>query len=99
MPILWKLFDWIANNKTAQWVLGILTLAGLYKAYERLRDNRIRKEVKEQVFEQIEEQTDEAIERVEQERERTADLNDAERLRLASESPHNRGRLHRSETD
>ena len=99
MPVLWRFFDWIANNKTAQWIMGILTGLALYKAYERLRDNRIRKEAKEQVLQDIEEQTDEAIERVEQERERVADLNDAERLRLAAGSPHNRGRLQNPKAD
>jgi hypothetical protein len=99
MPILWKLFDFIANNKTVQWVLGVFAAFSLYKIYERLRDNRIRKEANAEIIEAIQEETDDAIERVEQERERVADLNDAERLRLAAESPNNRGRLQNPEAD
>jgi hypothetical protein len=99
MPILWRLFDFVANNKTAQWIIGILTGVTLYKAYERLRDNRIRKEAEAKVIEKIQEQTDDAIQRVEDERQRVADLNDSERLRLAAGSPHNRGRLQNPEAD
>jgi len=79
MPILWKVFDFFANNKTAQWVLAIVSGLALYKMYERLRDNRIRKQVEEkieieaqdksrQVIAKAEEKTHDVIEKADEAR-------------------------------
>lgn len=73
------------------WVAIVLLLTGKYiqiTSHKRGYD-----EGQDEVLDQIEEQTDERIETVEEVRRTTADLNELERLRLASQSPHNRGRV------
>lgn len=100
---MYGIFNWFAANPVARWVAGIAAGLAAFWAFMTLRDRRIRKEAKEEgkqeVIQEITEQTNEAVERVEDERERVADLNDAERLRLAAKSPNNRGRMSRPETD
>jgi biopolymer transport protein ExbB/TolQ len=73
MPILWRLFDFIANNKTAQWVLAIVSGLALYKVYERLRDNRIRRENSEKHERAAAKERERAVEYVETVREEAAD--------------------------
>ena len=90
---LWKIFDWFAANPAAQWAAGIGAGLVTFWGWISLRDRRRDKETKRKVLDKIEEKTDEAVQRVEDERERVSDLNDAERLRLAARSPNNRGRL------
>ena len=97
MPVLWKLFDFIANNKYAQWALAIVSGLALYKTYERLRDIRIRKEVREEardnVIEQIEEQTHDRVEDAREAASSTDDLNADQLRKLRAADPNNRSRL------
>lgn len=93
---LWKFFDWVANNKTAQWILGILTGAALYKIYERLRDNRIRKQAEKKVIEKIEAKEDKLKEAAnEAENDIVRELNERSLRELAANSPENLGPVRR----
>lgn len=93
---LWKFFDFIAENKTAQWILGILTGAALYKIYERLRDNRIRKQAEKKVIEKIEKENTRVEEAVDQADRDAVERLNAEQLRKLTEGdPLNRGRAPR----
>jgi hypothetical protein len=93
---LWKFFDWVANNKTARWVLGIITGVTLYKIYERLRDNRIRKRAEEKVIEKIEAKEDKLKEQANEAENRvTADLNTRSLQDVAANSPENLGPVRR----
>jgi TATA-binding protein-associated factor Taf7 len=93
---LWKFFDWVANNKTARWVLGIITGVTLYKIYERLRDNRIRKRAEERVIEKIEAKEDKLKEQANEAENRvTADLNTRSLQDVAANSPENLGPVRR----
>jgi hypothetical protein len=102
-PPFYGVWLWFKANPAAQWVAGIVAA---YLTFRLWLSAKIRSERKdaaedatEEVIEAIEKETDDAIQRVEQERERVSDLNDAERLRLAAGSPHNRGRLHSPQAD
>ena len=93
---LWKFFDWVANNKTARWVLGIITGVTLYKIYERLRDNRIRKRAEEKIIEKIEAKEDQLKDKANEAEDRiTADLNERSLRELAARSPENLGPVRR----
>lgn len=93
---LWRFFDWVAENKTARWVLGILTGVTLYKIYERLRDNRIRKRAEEKVIEKIEATEDKLKEKAnEAENAVTRDLNSRSLRDVAAKSPENLGPVRR----
>lgn len=96
--ISWAAFGgWLKG--VPQWVwMAALAALGIYLIRrDGYRDGH--KEAAHTIEDEIEEQTDERIKRVEKERRATADLNDAERLRLAAESKHNRGRLQRPPPD
>ncbi len=100
MPILWRFFDFIANNKTAQWIIGILTGVTLYKAYERLRDNRIRKQATEKVIEKLEATEDKLKEAAnEAENDVVRELNERSLRDLAAKSPENLGPVQRDRKD
>jgi len=93
---LWKFFDWVANNKTARWVLGILTGVTLYKIYERLRDNRIRKRAEEKIVKKIEATEDKLKEKAnEAENDVVRELNERSLRELAANSPENLGPVRR----
>ena len=93
---LWKFFDWVANNKTARWVLGILTGVTLYKIYERLRDNRIRKRAEEKIVKKIEATEDKLKEKAnEAEDAIVRELNERSLRELAARSPENLGPVRR----
>jgi hypothetical protein len=100
---LWPIFRWFQANPWAQWVAAGVAAYGAFRLWlaGKIRGERkeARKEGREEVIEQIQEKTNEAVQRVEDERRATASLNDAERLRLAAKSPNNRGRMSRPETD
>lgn len=96
MQFLWPVFDFIANNKTARWVLGIITGVTLYKIYERLRDNRIRKRAEEKVFKEIEKENNRVEEAVDQaDRDAVERLNSEQLRKLTEGDPLNRGRAPR----
>jgi uncharacterized protein YpuA (DUF1002 family) len=100
MPILWRFFDFVANNKTAQWIIGILTGVTLYKAYERLRDNRIRKQATDKVIEKLEATEDKLKEAANEAENRvTADLNTRSLRDVAANSPENLGPVQRNRPD
>jgi outer membrane protein TolC len=102
-PFGYGLWLWFKSNPAAQWAAGIVAAYVTFRIWLSRKISREREdaaeEAVEEVIEAIEKETDDAIERVEQERERVSDLNDAERLRLAAGSPHNRGRLHSPQAD
>ena len=102
-PFGWSLWVWFRNNPAAQVAAGIGAAWIAFRIWLASKVKRERREAaedaREEVIEQIEEQTDEAIERVEADRERVADLNDAELRKLAAASPNNRGRLQNPEAD
>lgn len=94
--ILWKVFEFFETSKTARWVLGILTGVTLYKIYERLRDNRIRKRAEEKVIEKIEATEDKLKEKANEAENRvTADLNTRSLQDVAAKSPENLGPVRR----
>lgn len=79
MPILWRFFDWISNNKWAQTAIAIIGAFSLYKVYERIRDIRIRgqertkieikaQEASRKVIARAEEKTDEVIRKADEAR-------------------------------
>ena len=102
-PFGYSIWLWFKANPAAQWTAAIVAAYVTFRLWLAAKIRRERKdaadEATEEVIEAIEKETDNAIKRVEQERERVSDLNDAERLRLAAGSPHNRGRLHGPEAD
>ena len=94
--MLWGVFEFFENNKTARWVLGIVTGVALYKLYERLRDNRIRKRAEEKVMKQIDKENTRVEEAVDQADRDAVERLNAEQLRKLTESdPLNRGRAPR----
>jgi restriction endonuclease Mrr len=102
-PWGYSFWVWLKSNPLAQWMLGIGAAYVTFRIWLASKVKRERREAaeeaREEVIEQIEEQTDDAIQRVEDDRRATADLNDEQLRKLAEASPHNRGRLHRPETD
>jgi hypothetical protein len=94
--LLFPIFEFFENNKTARWVLGIITGVTLYKIYERLRDNRIRKRAEEKVIEKIEAKEDKLKEQANEAENRvTADLNTRSLQDVAARSPENLGPVRR----
>ena len=94
--MLWGVFEFFENNKPARWVLGIVTGVALYKLYERLRDNRIRKRAEEKVMKQIDKENTRVEEAVDQADRDAVERLNAEQLRKLTESdPLNRGRAPR----
>jgi hypothetical protein len=96
-PPFYGVWLWFKANPAAQWVASIVAA---YLTFRLWLSAKIRSERKdaaedatEEVIEQIEKETDDAIQRVEDERAATADLNAEQLRKLAAGSPHNRGRL------
>ena len=100
---LWPIFRWFQANPWAQWVAGIAAAYVAFRAWlaAKIRGERkeARKEGREQVIKEVKEQTDEALQRVEEDRATVRDLNQQQLRKLAGESPHNRGRLQNPEAD
>ena len=93
---LYPLFQFFETNKTARWVLGIVTGVTLYKIYERLRDNRIRKRAEEKIFKEIEKENRRVEEAVDQaDRDAVERLNSEQLRKLTERDPLNRGRAPR----
>jgi len=93
---LYPLFQFFETNKTARWVLGIVTGVALYKLYERLRDNRIRKRAEEKIIEKIEAKEDKLKEQANEAENRvTADLNTRSLQDVSARSPENLGPVRR----
>ncbi len=77
-------------------MLGIITGVTLYKIYERLRDNRIRKRAEEKVIEKIEAKEDKLEEAAnEAENDIVRELNERSLRDLAARSPENLGPVRR----
>jgi len=94
--LLFPIFEFFENNKTARWVLGIITGVTLYKIYERLRDNRIRKRAEEKVIEKIEAKENQLKDKAnEAENDVVRELNERSLRELAARSPENLGPVRR----
>jgi hypothetical protein len=103
MPFGYSIWLWLKANPAAQWALAI---GGVWITFKLWLARKIRSERKdaaedatEEVIEQIEKETDDAIQRVEDERAATRALNEQQLLDLAAKSPNNRGRLHSPQAD
>lgn len=103
MPPLYGVWLWFRANPVAQWVAGIGGAYVLFRFWLARKIGAARQEAateaREEVIEQIEEETDDAIQRVEDERDVTRALNDQQLLDLAAKSPNNRGRLQNTPPD
>jgi flagellar biosynthesis/type III secretory pathway M-ring protein FliF/YscJ len=102
-PFGYGIWLWFRSNPAAQ---AVAFVVAVYIAFRLWLARKIRREREdaaeeavEQVTEQIEKETDDAIQRVEDDRAAVRDLNNEQLRKLAEASPHNRGRLHRPETD
>ena len=102
-PFGYSVWLWLKANPAAQWALGIGAAYVTFRIWLSRKIGAARKEgateARKEVIEQIEEQTDEAIQRVKDERAATRALNEQQLLDLAAKSPNNRGRLHSPEAD
>jgi hypothetical protein len=102
-PIGYSIWLWFQQRPWAQAVAGVVAVYVAFRLWLARKIRREREDAAEEavqdVIKTIEKDTDDAIQRVEDERQRVADLNDSERLRLAAGSPHNRGRLQNPEAD
>lgn len=103
MPPLYGVWLWFRANPVAQWVAGIGGAYVLFRLWLARKIGAARQEAateaREEVIEQIKEETDDAIQRVEDERDVTRALNDQQLLDLAAKSPNNRGRLQNTPPD
>jgi len=94
---LYPIFTWLQSNPAARWAAGIGGALALFWGWMTLRDRRIRSQAKQEarreVIEQIQEKTDEAVKRVEDDRARVRDLNDEQLRKLLAKDRNNRGRL------
>lgn len=102
-PPLYGLWLWFKSNPTAQWVAGISVAYITFRIWLARKIGAARNEAatkaREEVIEQIEKETTDAIQRVEDDRAVTRALNDQQLLDLAASSPNNRGRLQNPEAD
>ncbi len=102
-PFGYGLWVWFKSNPAAQAVAAVVAVYVAFRLWLARKIRREREdaaeEAVEQVTEQIEKETDDAIQRVEDDRAAVRDLNNEQLRKLAEASPHNRGRLHRPETD
>jgi len=83
------IFSFFANNPIAQGIAAGLAFLFVWKANNWHQRSEGRRDIKNK----MKEKAHEAEKRVLEERTRTADLNESERLRLAREHPNNRGRV------
>ena len=63
MPIVFRIFDWVANSRIAQGVLALLAILFALKWRDNSLETKHRREERKRVVEQIEEQTNERIEK------------------------------------
>jgi hypothetical protein len=102
-PPFYGVWLWFKSNPAAQWAAGIVAAYVTFRLWlsAKIRSERkdAAEDATEEVIEAIEKETDDAIQRVEQERAATADLNAEQLRKLAAGSPHNRGRLHNPQAD
>jgi hypothetical protein len=82
-----------AAKRLPMWVWFVFALVMTGKYIQITSRKQGYEEGQEEVLDQVEEQTSERIEAVEEVRRTTADLNELERLRLAGQSKNNRGRV------
>lgn len=61
MHILWPVFDFFANNKTARWIAAGIAALFAFLSWQRLRDMRIRKEAVQKIDAKAEETSREII--------------------------------------
>jgi hypothetical protein len=96
-PPLYGVWLWFRSNPAAQWAAGIGAAYVLFRVWLSRKIGAARQEAateaREEVIDQIEEQTDDAIQRVQDERDATRALNEQQLLDLAAKSPNNRGRV------
>ena len=102
-PFGYSLWLWFRSNPAAQAVAAVSVLYVTFRIWLARKIGRVRKEAadeaREEVIEAIEKDTDDAIQRVEDDRAAVERLNADQLRKLAEASPHNRGRLRRTETD
>lgn len=103
MPLGYSLWVWLKANPIAQYALAI---GAAYIAFRVWLAGKVRRartegriEGERQIIDQIEEQTNDTLQRVEADRAIVRDLTDDELRKSAEASPHNRGRLRRTETN
>lgn len=89
------LFGWFARNPIAQAVAGIFAAVFLWKANNWHVRRGAKREGAREVIQDIQEQTNERMERAEEARSATADLNAEQLRKLAATSRNNRGRVQR----
>lgn len=103
MPFGYGLWVWLKSNPAAQWALGIVAAYVTFKLWLRAKIQSERKDAAEdateEVIEQIEKETDDAIQRVEDDRAAVERLNAEQLRKLAASSPNNRGRLQNPQAD
>ena len=103
MPFGYGLWVWLKSNPAAQWALGIVAAYVTFKLWLRAKIRNERKDAAEdateEVIEQIEKETDDAIQRVEDDRAAVERLNAEQLRKLAASSPNNRGRLQNPQAD
>jgi membrane protein implicated in regulation of membrane protease activity len=94
---LYPVFRWFQANPWAKWVAGIAAAFVAFRVWlwRKIKSERkdAKAEGKREVIEQIEEKTNEAVQRVEDDRARVRDLNDEQLRKLLAKDPNNRGRL------
>jgi membrane protein implicated in regulation of membrane protease activity len=94
---LYPVFRWFQANPWAKWVAGIAAAFVAFRVWlwRKIKSERkdAKAEGKREVIEQIEEKTNEAVQRVEDDRARVRDLNDEQLRKLIAKDPNNRGRL------
>jgi hypothetical protein len=98
-PFGYGLWIWFKSNPLAQWAAGIGVAYVMFRVWLARKIGAAKEQAREEVVDQIEEQTDAQIRNVEEDRKRVAELNDDQLRKLAEASPHNRGRLQRPEAD
>ena len=102
-PFGWGLWTWFRSNPAAQWAAGIGAAYVTFRIWLASKVKRERREAaedaREEVIEQIEKETDDAIQRVEDDRAAVERLNAEQLRKLAAASPNNRGRLQNPEAD
>jgi lipopolysaccharide export LptBFGC system permease protein LptF len=102
-PFGYSLWLWFKSNP---WAQAAAVIGAAYVAFRIWLASKVKRErreaaeeAREEVIEQIEKETADAIQRVEDDRAIVADLNEQQLRKLAEASPHNRGRLQNPEAD
>ena len=96
-PFGYSVWLWLKANPAAQWALGIGAAYVTFRIWLSRKIGAARKEgateAREEVIEQIKEQTDERIEDAREASRSTDDLNAAELRKLRARDPNNRSRV------